>query len=202
VGGGVCQSSTTLYNAALLADMEIISANPHSLHVGYVPPSFDAMVNATWSDLVFRNPSDMPVFIRAYADGERAGAEFYGKKLPYRIERRSETLSVTPHTGYETLPDTDKKYIEFIRYRGEFHTETYAKDGLASRGYLLYYNGSKLVKKVRIRSDKYAPVKGVIYEGVEDRPLLESRPIIELKPIVTKPVKEAKPIFDWYNLRF
>lgn len=45
VGGGVCQASTTVYNAALLAGMEITEQHPHSLRVGYVEPSFDAMVS-------------------------------------------------------------------------------------------------------------------------------------------------------------
>ena len=45
VGGGVCQVSTTLYNAVLLAGLKIIECHPHSLPVSYVAPSFDAMVN-------------------------------------------------------------------------------------------------------------------------------------------------------------
>jgi len=173
VGGGVCQSSTTLYNAALLADMKIEAANPHSLSVGYVPPSFDAMVNATWSDLKFINTSELPVFIRAHADQNRATVEFYGTKLPYRIARRSEVVKTTPHPGWETLLDLAGKYRESAPYKGEFHVETSPKDGLQSRGYLQYYKGNKLIKETRIRSDAYAPLKGVRYEGIWDRPTEE-----------------------------
>ncbi|MCL1900886.1 MAG: VanW family protein, partial [Firmicutes bacterium] len=53
VGGGVCQASTTLYNALLLADISITRYSKHSLKVGYVLPSFDAMVSSA-SDLKFK----------------------------------------------------------------------------------------------------------------------------------------------------
>lgn len=60
-GGGVCQASTTLYNALVLADVEILEANHHSLPASYVPLSFDAMVSEGYSDLVFRNSLQAPI---------------------------------------------------------------------------------------------------------------------------------------------
>ncbi|QGT98688.1 VanW-like domain containing protein [Candidatus Syntrophocurvum alkaliphilum] len=55
IGGGICQTSSTLYNAALLSGMEIVERNPHSLNVLYVPTNKDAMVSWGWSDLKFKN---------------------------------------------------------------------------------------------------------------------------------------------------
>ncbi|MBQ8614960.1 MAG: VanW family protein, partial [Clostridia bacterium] len=55
IGGGVCQVSTTLYNSALLAGLEIVEANKHSKQVSYIKAGFDAMVNFGSSDLKFRN---------------------------------------------------------------------------------------------------------------------------------------------------
>ena len=57
-GGGVCQVSTTIYNACLLAGLEILEVHPHSLPVSYVEPGFDAMVNFSSSDLVVRNNTE------------------------------------------------------------------------------------------------------------------------------------------------
>ena len=59
-GGGVCQVSTTLYNAALKSGLTVTEFHPHSLQVSYVPPSRDAMVS-TQSDLCFINPHSFPV---------------------------------------------------------------------------------------------------------------------------------------------
>ena len=68
VGGGVCQVSSTLYNAILLSGLKITEYHPHSLPVSYVAPSFDAMVNSGSADLRFINNTNNPIIIRSYAD--------------------------------------------------------------------------------------------------------------------------------------
>lgn len=66
IGGGVCQGSTTLYNCALLADLEILERVCHGVKVGYVPLGLDAAVNwATKTDLRFQNNFHFPIMIRA-----------------------------------------------------------------------------------------------------------------------------------------
>jgi len=62
-GGGICQISSTLYNAALLADMEIVERHRHSKNVPYVPEGKDATVVYNSKDLKFRNTKDYPVEI-------------------------------------------------------------------------------------------------------------------------------------------
>ncbi|HPZ42019.1 MAG: VanW family protein [Dethiobacteria bacterium] len=64
LGGGVCQVSTTLYNAVLQANLEVVERYPHSRPIDYVPPGMDATVTDTL-DFKFRNNSDHLVMIRA-----------------------------------------------------------------------------------------------------------------------------------------
>ncbi|NLM10952.1 MAG: VanW family protein [Clostridiaceae bacterium] len=64
VGGGVCQVSTTLYNAALEADLKIIERHRHSREVSYVPEGKDAAVVYNSKDLRFKNTKDYPIEIR------------------------------------------------------------------------------------------------------------------------------------------
>ena len=78
VGGGVCQVSTTLYNAALLAGLDVTEYHPHSLAVNYVRPSRDAMVSGTYSDLKFRNVTNCPVYIRILTGLYYVRCEIYG----------------------------------------------------------------------------------------------------------------------------
>lgn len=66
LGGGICQTSTTLYNAADYSGLTIIERNPHSLPISYVPTGRDAMVNWGTSDLRFKNDYPFPVLIRTY----------------------------------------------------------------------------------------------------------------------------------------
>ncbi len=64
LGGGVCQVSTTLYNAVLSAGLEVVERYPHSQPVGYVPPGMDATV-ADSLDFRFRNNTDRLILIRS-----------------------------------------------------------------------------------------------------------------------------------------
>lgn len=71
VGGGICQTTTTLYNAALMAELEIIYRHNHSMLVTYVDPSRDAMVYAAGgSDFQFRNSSSDYIFLEGYVNSE------------------------------------------------------------------------------------------------------------------------------------
>ncbi|MBO5884521.1 MAG: VanW family protein, partial [Clostridia bacterium] len=63
-GGGVCQASTTLYNAILNADLEVLEVNKHTLPASYVWLAFDAMVSEGYADLRFKNNTDNNIYIR------------------------------------------------------------------------------------------------------------------------------------------
>ncbi len=81
-GGGVCQTSTTLYNAALLAGMEIVERNRHEFAPSYVPPGRDAAVAFSSIDLRFRNPYPFPVRISGKIEGSRLVVELLGIRPP------------------------------------------------------------------------------------------------------------------------
>ena len=81
-GGGVCQTSTTLYNAALLAGMEILERAPHHFAPSYVPPGRDAAVAYPGVDLRFRNPYPYPVRIVGALQGDRLKVTILGAEAP------------------------------------------------------------------------------------------------------------------------
>jgi len=68
IGGGVCQVSSTIYNALLYAELEILVRNAHSMMVSYVPPSQDAAIAEGLLDLVFRNNQASPIYILSMID--------------------------------------------------------------------------------------------------------------------------------------
>lgn len=81
VGGGVCQTSSTLFNAIARADLEVVKRSPHAWPSNYVEKGMDATVNWPNLDFVFRNTSDWPIFILAsYAD-RTVTVEIYGRTL-------------------------------------------------------------------------------------------------------------------------
>ena len=78
LGGGICQVSTTLYNAILLADLKIVERKNHGLVVGYVPPGRDATISYGWIDLKFLNDQKHAVWLRTFIDGNRLTITMYG----------------------------------------------------------------------------------------------------------------------------
>src|SRR5699024_2272393 len=67
IGGGICQVSSTLYNAVDLVGLDIVKRYSHSRSVPYVPPGRDATVSWFGPDFVFKNPYNQPILIRAFA---------------------------------------------------------------------------------------------------------------------------------------
>ena len=65
VGGGICQSSTTLYNAVRQADLEIVERRIHSIAPSYIKHGLDATVAWPYTDFKFKNNTDAPVIIKA-----------------------------------------------------------------------------------------------------------------------------------------
>lgn len=160
-GGGVCQASTTLYNAALVAGLDIIEVNQHSLKVGYVAPSFDAMVNFGSSDLKIRNNTGRPVMFATKCDGDKCRVNVFGVNNPYKIVRKSEVIG-----EIEPLPDkfvNAKDVPELVNTQIEkSYYLHYPKKGLKSEGVLEYWQEGNLVATKKIRTNTYAPVTGVV----------------------------------------
>ncbi len=79
IGGGICQISTTLYNALLESELEVVTRSPHSMTVSYVEPGFDSAQSAGSKDLCFKNSTDYPVYVEAWASGGKLYTALWGK---------------------------------------------------------------------------------------------------------------------------
>lgn len=79
IGGGICQIATTLYNALLESELNVLTRAPHSMTVSYVPPGFDAAESAGSKDLSFENSTDYPIYVEAWAEGGTLHTALWGK---------------------------------------------------------------------------------------------------------------------------
>lgn len=97
VGGGICQVSTTLYNAVLRANLEIVQRRNHSLGVTYVPAGQDAMVNIGTSDFKFKNNREYPIEVIAYVNPGSVTCAIRGLKqdVEYEVKLESRTIEKT-----------------------------------------------------------------------------------------------------------
>lgn len=78
VGAGICQCSTTIYNAALLANLPIVERHPHSFRVTYAPASRDAAIYWGQKDMRFRNNTGGPIYVQTIVKGSRFHVRLYG----------------------------------------------------------------------------------------------------------------------------
>ena len=98
LGGGICQVSTTLYNAVLLSELEVVERSNHSMIVTYVDPSADAAIAGTYKDFKFKNDTDAPIYIEGYTADKKITFTIYGEETRpanRTIQYVSQTLSVT-----------------------------------------------------------------------------------------------------------
>ena len=124
-GGGVCQVSTTLYNAVILAELEVTERSNHSMIVTYVKPSMDAAIAGDYKDLKFVNNQDVPIYIEGYTSGKNVYFNIYGeetrpanRKVTYESEVVSEqdpgTQFVATGDPVGTMSVSQGKHVGYV----------------------------------------------------------------------------------------
>lgn len=118
LGGGICQVSTTLYNAVLLAELDVTERFNHSMIVAYVDPSADAAIaESAGKDFKFVNNTDYPVYVESLINGKKITVNIYGRES--RAENRevvyeSEVLEVI-NPGADVIYADASQGIGYIR---------------------------------------------------------------------------------------
>lgn len=111
-GGGICQVSTTLYNALIRAEIQITERYNHSMIVGYVDPSMDAAIaESSGMDLKFKNNTEHPIYIEGYTSGKSVTFNVYGvetRDAGRKVTFESEVLSKTEPTGQKVYTDASQ----------------------------------------------------------------------------------------------
>ncbi len=127
-GGGICQVSTTLYNAVIRAELEVTMRYSHSMIVSYVDPSEDAAIAGTYKDLRFVNNTDYPIYIQGYCSGGIIYFNIYGE------ETRDSNRVVTFESEVTdtTEPETEITLDSSLKY-GSYYTEQTAHTGYVAR---------------------------------------------------------------------
>lgn len=168
-GGGVCQASTTMYNALLMAGMEIIDRSPHSMTVSYVDPSLDAAVVDGGKDLVFRNDTDSAIYIYTSVTKEWATVTIYGNKPEYRYELMSKIVRQDAECRYtDYIDDTEGKYVYYTTDTPVLYSTGHP--ALDSEGWLIAFDwetGDEVYRE-QLSFDKYESGTNIYWRGVHD----------------------------------
>lgn len=151
-GGGVCQVSTTLYNAVIRAELEIVERHNHTMTVHYVPLSSDAAIATGSMDFQFKNNKKTPIYIATDADGSNLYMSIYGKETRSKnrtIKFRSETLET-----YEAPKEPVYNEDDTVPAGTEFVSQS-AVTGYKAQLYKDIYKNGKKVKSVLLNTSTY-----------------------------------------------
>lgn len=162
VGGGICQVSTTLFNAAVKADMEIVERHNHSLTVGYVDRGKDATVNWDSQDFRFKNTSDDNVYICCYlTDDKRVRFAIFGKLLP-----NGETITVEAQTTGTIPYDTEYQATPLLA-SGQTSVIQNGREGYEAVAYKIRWDadGNQISREVLCKS-RYQARNQIIQYGL------------------------------------
>lgn len=161
VGGGVCQIATTLYNAALRAELEITQRQNHSMLVAYVKPSMDAAIAGTYKDIKVTNNYSTPIYVEGGTSGKTLTFTIYGKEN--RPENRevsfeSKTISVND-------PGAPKEQLDPTMAPGTRKQVQSAHTGMKSELWKVVKVDGVETERTLLNSDTYIASKAIVLVG-------------------------------------
>jgi vancomycin resistance protein YoaR len=180
VGGGICQVSSTLYNAALLGELKIVRRANHSIPVDYVPLGRDATVTDTGIDLVIENPHDHPIAVatelgRSSLTIRVLGQPVAGRTVVLKTERSQPKSPPITRIPDPNLPVGKQRVI---------------KKGAAGVRVVLWrevYENGVLVTRERVATSVYRAQPRVIAVGTKQAPSQPPAPTPDADASLTSP---------------
>ena len=161
IGGGICQISSTLYNAALMSDMKIIERRNHQFVTSYVGAGRDATVVYGSTDFRFKNTRTYPIRIVASAKSGVATVSIFGIKeadREYTYSFSTKTISTIPYTTKYVEDSSLAPGKEVVKQKGA--------NGLVTQTYMTKMLNGKVVSTELLSKDTYSAMQKIIRRGV------------------------------------
>ncbi len=160
-GGGICQVSTTLYNAVIRSGIEATERHPHTLPSHYMGPAMDATVDWGNLDYKFTNTLSFPVYIQGFVENNN---------IYFNVYSNSSLLSKT----YNLVNEVYARIEPGVKYKddptlpeGQNPVEQYSSVGIKAKAYKDTYENGKLIEHKQVADDFYQPVDEVILRGTK-----------------------------------
>lgn len=162
VGGGICQLAGTLYNAALLADLEIVERVKHTWPSVYLPIGQDSTLNWNDKDLKIKNNTDYSIFVSAKFVDQNLTVKLFGQPLPDGM-----TIEVKNNVIKEIDPGPVEILYTSKLAAGTTQTVRKARTGYKVEVYRIYYQDGVEVKRTLVSKDTYPALSKIVLKGRE-----------------------------------
>ena len=191
LAGGICQVSTTIYNAALYADMKITERKNHSFPVAYAPMGQDATVAMGSIDFKFKNNSQYPIKIVSSVSGGLCTVTILGTdKNHYKVEIQNSVTATRPRpVEYENDPSLEKG-VEKVKQTGS--------DGYTIASRRIVTQNGQVIRNEAIHSSYYIPLKKIILRNEEEE--MSSEETENLQTETTSPETQTPSSMEDENI--
>lgn len=161
IGGGICQVSSTLYNAVLLANLEIVERYNHGFNTGYVPAGRDATVSWGGPDFKFKNSRNYPIKLVCSVSGGKVLTQVFGLTVnnEYEVEIQS---YVTQSIPYKTIKKQDATLT-----KGKTKVLQSGSNGCKAVCYRILKQNGEVVSKKLLSQDTYNPHNKIVAVGIK-----------------------------------
>ena len=183
IGGGICQITSTLYNAVIFANLDIVSRSNHQFVPSYVKAGRDATVVYGAIDFKFKNTRKYPIRIKSSVSGGIAKIQIFGMKEETEYDVKIETKitgSIPMQTTYEDDPTLEQGKEKVVQ---KGHKGTY------SEAYKVVYLNGKVVSRTLLSKDKYNQMSTIIKRGTKGAVSTPTTPTVE----PTEPAEPTTP---------
>lgn len=178
LGGGICQVSSTLYNAILGTGLMSVERIHHTFPSGYIPIGQDATVDYGNLDYKFKNTYNYPIFIEGFISNRNLYFNIYSNStLTNRSYEITNEILQTTEPKIETIQDPTK-------YEGETEVVKKAYTGYKVRVTRKTYENGKLINTQIINNDTYNVINGTIKVGTKKKATLVPVPQVPITPVI------------------
>lgn len=159
IGGGICQVSSTLYSAAVLANLPIVERYPHAMAISYIPLGQDATVNYPDLDLKFKNDTASLIYIRTEIKPGVLIIRLYGKKTDKSVRFEQQ---IEKETDFQTIKRIDPNLSP-----GQVVQDQAGYKGFTVKTFRVVKDSSGAESKQSLSHDEYAPTQKILRVGAD-----------------------------------
>mgnify|MGYP001184942133 CR=1 FL=1 len=165
IGGGICQVSSTLYNAALLAGLDIVERRNHSLAVHYLPTGLDATYAEGYINFKFRNSTGKQLLVRTVVQDKKLTIKLFGT-LPDNVEYRTERKEIKVNPPKTVYVANDQLKL------GKQDTVQKGEPGFVVETYLVKLVDGSIAERRKLSRDTYRATDALVAVNPQDSRLL------------------------------